>query len=401
MIFFALLFAFVSAALIFLARPLFSKKNLEPENFDEIDYRRQLFKDQLHDLEENTIEDEVSTELKDELGSVFLLEQEQQSEVTPKNKDSDQVVLGFFVGVAFLISVFGACSYWIVGGHDLLGIQGAEELLALDPNQEASAIEDWTKRLTKRVERRQADGKSWYLLGHAHLKVGSYGRASEAFSKSNLFIKDDLNILSYWLQARYLESGKVDPQSREIVEDILQLDPGHVAVREVLGFDALKNGDVHMAIEELSKAISASTSATRQSVLSALVAEARKALPPKTGGVHVSVKHKGAILNESTVFVIARPVGGGMPYAVAKRPALMLPFSVVLDDLVSMQSTRLLSQADSFEVVVRVSQSGTIDRRSNEPFWTSKPLSQKDYISRIAVVVDMSSDGEQSQSVRG
>ena len=400
MIFFILFLGFVSVALFFLVRPLFWQKAIEPESFDERDYRKQLFKDQLHELEENTVENEISAELKDELGSVFLLEQEQQIEVTVKNKGGDQVVRGVFVAVAFLIIVFGVGSYWIVGGNELLEIEGAEELLSLDPNREASAIEGWTKRLTQRVEQSQADGKSWYLLGHAHLKVGAYAKASQAFSRSNSLIKDDLNILSYWLQARYLESGEVDHLSRGIIDDILQLDPGHVAVREVLGLDALKNGEMLTAISELSRAISATTSATRQSVLAALVAEARSALPTKIGGVHVTVKDKGEIPDESTVFVIARPVGGGMPYAVTKRPALMLPFSVVLDDLVSMQSTRLLSQADSFEVVVRASESGTINRGSNELFWGSKPLSKKDYMSRVGVLVEIGGGGKQTQSVK-
>ena len=89
-----------------------------------------------------------------------------------------------------------------------------------------------------------------------------------------------------------------------------------------------------------------------------------------------------------------------MPYAVTKRPALMLPFSVVLDDLVSMQSTRLLSQADSFEVVVRASESGTINRGSNELFWGSKPLSKKDYMSRVGVLVEIGDGGKQTQSVK-
>ena len=389
MIFAFLILAFVLVALIFLARPFVGQNTLESEDFDELSYRRQLFKDQLHELEEKVVENEISSELKDEAGSVFLSEQEQQTEVIGQNKSGDRIILGAFIGVALLIIVFGVSSYWIVGGHGLLEIEGAEELLALDPNQEASAIEDWTRRLTQRVQRNQADGKSWYLLGHAHLKVGAYAEASEAFSRANLLVKGDINVLSYWLQARYLQSGEVDFQSREIIEEILQLDSGHVAVREVLGFNALKNGEISTAITELSKAISASSNATRQRVLAVLVAEARNALPAEVGGVLVALNPKGEIAKESTIFVIARPIGGGMPYAVVKRPAMMLPFSVVLDDLVSMQSTRLLSRAESFEVVVRVSHSGTISGRSDKPAWISKQLSGADYGERVELSAKM------------
>ena len=58
------------------------------------------------------------------------------------------------------------------------------------------------------------------------------------------------------------------------------------------------------------------------------------------------------------VFVVARPIGGGMPYAVVRRPSWLLPFSVSLDDLVSMSPDRPLSQADGFEILVRLSASG-------------------------------------------
>ena len=393
MIFFVLIFAFVSAALIFLAIPLFRQNALESEGFDELDYRKQLFKDQLSELEENVIENEISSELKDELGSIFLSEQEQKNEVADENKSGDRVILSGFVGVAFLMALFGACSYWVVGGHNLIEIKGAEQLLALDPEQEKLALEDWTKRLVQRVERREGDGKSWYLLGHAHLKVGSYGKASDAFSQANRLIRSDLNVLSYWLQARYLESGEVDSKSQEIIKDILELDPGHVAAREVLGFSALKNGEMLTAISELSKAISASTNSIRQRVLAALVAEARNKLSADIGGVFITINSKNKIPDKSTIFVIARPVGGGMPYAVVKRPALMIPFSVVLDDLVSMQSARLLSLAESFEVVIRVSRSGAISGRTDNPAWVSEQLSGAAYGERITIVAEIDGAG--------
>ena len=76
-----------------------------------------------------------------------------------------------------------------------------------------------------------------------------------------------------------------------------------------------------------------------------------------------------------TVFVVARPVGGGMPYAVARRPSWLLPFAVVLDDLVSMSPDRPMSQAKTIEIIVRLSATGTAEDAPSDWRWLSEPIS--------------------------
>ena len=49
------------------------------------------------------MENEISSELKDELGSIFLSEQEQKNEVADENKSGDRVILSCFVGVALFV----------------------------------------------------------------------------------------------------------------------------------------------------------------------------------------------------------------------------------------------------------------------------------------------------------
>ena len=44
-----------------------------------------------------------------------------------------------------------------------------------------------------------------------------------------------------------------------------------------------------------------------------------------------------------------------MPHAVARRPSWLLPFAVVIDDLVSMSPDRPMSQAETIEIFVRLS----------------------------------------------
>jgi hypothetical protein len=54
----------------------------------------------------------------------------------------------------------------------------------------------------------------------------------------------------------------------------------------------------------------------------------------------------------------------------------LLPFSVNLDDLVSMSPDRPLSQAGDFEVLVRLSASGLAQAEAGDWRWLSEPLTQ-------------------------
>ena len=376
---------FVLVVMLLLFKPWFWGSKMVPTDVDLIGHRKQLLKEQVLEAEENSREDFVSSELKDELGLIYLLEEEQQTKKVSPNSLGDGGVFQVFLGIAFALILVASLSYWTVGGQDVLEVVGAEELLGLDAVKDSVILRGWVGRLTHRVGTDEKDGKSWYLLGHAHLKLGEYQRAAEAFSNSNLWIARDINVLSYWLQARYLQFGSLDAKSLGIIETILEIDGGHVAAREVLGVDALRKGDAVSAVSELSKAISSSDNPTRQSVLATLVAEARKTFEGNASGIYVTTKAKSEVPLDSTIFIVARPVGGGMPYAVVKRPARMLPFKVVLDDLVSMQSARALSSAESFEVVVRVSDSGRIGGSDERPAWISDPLSKTDYIKNIEI----------------
>ena len=77
----------------------------------------------------------------------------------------------------------------------------------------------------------------------------------------------------------------------------------------------------------------------------------------------------------ATLFVIARPAGGGMPYAVVRRAAAPLPVAVRLDDAVSMNPALPLSAAGEVEVVVRISLTGAAAPHPGDWEWRSGPLS--------------------------
>ena len=384
MIFF-IFFLLGLVSVVFVTKPYFSCPAEENQEFDERSLRERVYQDRISELRhERLILDSVESvesveSIENELGLVYLSENQDRKSM-PREAPN---ILGrssmFFLLVPFFVLALAGVAYIQVGGFELLKVRGAEELLSFDPERDKAKIEEWIVRLSTNVIREPTESNTWYLLGHAYLKVGRYKLANGAFEEAHELFENNLNILSYWLQSRYLDSGTLDQRSRDIINKIGEIDPGHLAVREILGLDALKQGNTAIAITEFNKAISASNNVSHQISLAAVVGEARKRRGKINDGIRVGVKSDSGVPANSTVFVIARPVGGGMPYAVVKRPNQMLPFSVMVDDLVSMQAGRLLSEAESFEIAVRISQSGMAAPSKGDWLWVSRELTSQDY----------------------
>ena len=102
--------------------------------------------------------------------------------------------------------------------------------------------------------------------------------------------------------------------------------------------------------------------------------EARTQLGDLTPSLDVAVAVEGVLPHGSILFVIARPLGGGMPFAVVRRPAVDLPQTIRLDDAVSMNPAQALSLAKEVEVVVRVSLSGSPMSQPGDWEWHSQPI---------------------------
>ena len=107
----------------------------------------------------------------------------------------------------------------------------------------------------------------------------------------------------------------------------------------------------------------------------------------------MTIKGLDSVPAERTLFVIARPPGGGMPYAVVRRPGPDFPAQVRLDDLVSMNPAAPLSSAPAVEVIVRASVTGTARRSPDDWQWSSKTLSFADGQRQHSLVAELSPPG--------
>ena len=335
---------------------------------------RDVYRNRLVELERETEDSTLRAEIETELGAVLLTE-----EVRAQDSDAGEDVTdrGHKTGVwlmAMLIPVCAVVLYTAVADPGLEEIRGAEEVLTLAV-EDGVALESWALRLHQRTSAAADDSKSWYLLGHTYLKLGRYAEAAEAFATTLQLAGDDINVQVYWLQARYMAAqGVLDEVSRNLAAKVLEQQPSMSVVLEMLAVDAFRSGDAEKSISLLNRAVAGSSDIRQQASFAMAISQVRKSLAEPPPGVTVAVTSTDEVPAHATVFVIARPPGGGMPYAVVKRPAFLVPFEVHLDDLVSMSAARKLSDAQEYEVIVRLSPSGAAMAHPGDWQWQSPIL---------------------------
>ena len=143
-------------------------------------------------------------------------------------------------------------------------IQGAEVVLTLDETTQSDRLGSWRGRLQERLNRNPEDAKSWYLLGHAALKLSDANAAAQAFAKTDALVENDVSVKFYWLQARLMaNNGQLDNVSEGLANQLLSMDPNNSPVLELLSVTMMQRGDLHQAIRYMNRAITASGNVDR------------------------------------------------------------------------------------------------------------------------------------------
>ena len=370
--------ALASLALAFMVVPLLAARTTDAVNWRAIGAHRHWYKQRLHELDQEVVDSEAREALRQELAAVVLAEDDHAA--AGQDTKIKTIARGWTLLASGAALVLSAVVYYSQGDAGSSLIQGAEVVLTLDESQQGEELRAWQQRLQDRVANAPDDAKSWYLLGHTLLKLGDLLNAVQAFATTDTLVGQDVSVKTYWLQARLLaNNGVLDEASEAIANDILTLEPNNGPVLELLSVAMMQRGDLPQAIKFMNRALTASVSVERQIGLAGAMRVLRGRMQSDSPHVEVTISAQEPSDSDATIFVVARPPGGGMPYAAVRRPAAMLPFTVLLDDLVSMSEQRVLSAAEEFEVVVRLSRSGTAQAQSDDWVWRSGTLTLQDY----------------------
>ena len=357
---------------------------------------RAWYEERLQAVEQDVLDEEDKTQLAEELAAVLLAEYPQVNDNTADANEAASEIPGgeskhhhlpstlrkpanilLFSGALLVALALGV--YTQLGSYGASKIQGAQVVLALSPENDSAELQSWQIVLNAWLADQPDDAPSWYLLGHAHLKLGEFSQAERAFGQAHVFAESDVLVKLYWLQSRYLsKQGALDALSKQLAEEILVVNPNNQQVLEMLAVAAIAEGDAAAAITMLNRTLNtvAQRDRVRATVDAIAALRTSNVLLTNAHALQVAVNVADGVKANphDTVFVVARPVGGGMPYAVVRRPSWLLPFSVTLDDLVSMSPARPISQADTVEVLVRLSATGTAEANPNDWRWLSEPI---------------------------
>lgn len=345
---------------------------------------RALYQQRLQELDAELalglLNESAHAEAVSELGLALLEDQGSQSRpLEMPTAIAPSLGRAWQLGFALLFCVGVAGLYLGIGEPQADALSATSGILQqrdVDPVQ----LTAWQRTLEQRVATKPDDQQSWYLLGHVHLRAQAFEPAAQAFAQAHRVAlaqgqASDVNLDLYWLQARYLAArGQLDEGSQKIVKRVLEKAPNHPFILEILAMDAFRLGDYKQAVSVLNRALSGRLSPPQRATLQVGLEQARERLGSQGPGVDIRIEGLAAAPAQATLFVIARPVGGGMPFAVVRRPGPDFPSAVRLDDAVSMNPANPLSNAGQFEVLVRLSRSGGVQARPEDWQWQSEPI---------------------------
>ena len=340
---------------------------------------------------ENDLDEASRNELEQELSLVTLEASREQRPVRElaqaPSKSKRKKLLSF---VCLAVGLSAGAIYGLTGNHDLVSLGNADDVLVLSAEEDRAELESHFTKLQSRVENEPGDSKSAYLLGHAALKLEDYETASSAFASADRISQDDKNVKFFLLQAKLLEKeGVFDGEIEKISQELLLIASNDSTILKSLGILFIQSGQVEKAISALSILANIELDPGRQPKLLESIAILRSELASKGPSVTVNVTLDSQMSEDKWIFVIARPPGGGMPYAVARRPASISPLSVVLDDFVVMTANRKLSSASSFEIAVFMSVTGAVSDRMGEWSWVSGEISKEAVTDGLVLEVDL------------
>ena len=282
---------------------------------------------------------------------------------------------GLFGGAALVLVAGSLGLYALLGQPKADALLATAEILQL-PTAEVDGgerLRALTARVRARVDEDPEDAGSLYLLGIGELKLGAYEPAAAAFAQASTLVGEDLNLDLFWLQARFFaDGGKLSEQTNAIAQRVLARAPNQPLVLELLSIAALQEQRFDAAVGLLNRALAGSLSVARRQSLSRGFEAARQSLGVQGPAIDVVIELNQTPPTDAVLFVIARPVGGGIPYAVVRRPAIAIPERVRLDDAVSMNPANPLSAGGEVEVVVRLSLSGEARAAAGDWEWRSE-----------------------------
>lgn len=283
--------------------------------------------------------------------------------------------------------------YSRVGSPDIPSAGAQSDML---PDME-SAIASLQQRLLDNPE----DVNGWNMLARSHMTMQRFGDAVAAYERV-MELEDGQNaqtMVDLALAILSRDGTSIEGRTSSLIESALALEPNNPAALFYSGIASANRGDTEMAANRWEMLLGLNPPAEIRSILEQRVAEWRgvpiESIEPPvvaagpsapaasgeaptadpdavvTARIALSDSALSALTADANVFVIARdPAQPSPPIAVSRVRLSELPAVVSLGDAQSMVAGRALSGYEEFELLARVSLSGSPAATSGDWFGT-------------------------------
>ena len=161
---------------------------------------RALYRQRLDELDDETrsglLEASERQAMEAELGRSLLSDFDDEEPAAKNSRSWAWLVAGLAAPLA------AVALYLSIGEPDAPMLSGASHVLRLDPAEDRIELDRWRALLGHRVQRREDDAGSWFLLGRIYLADEDYAAAAAAFERAHALAGEDPAVDFHWLQAR-------------------------------------------------------------------------------------------------------------------------------------------------------------------------------------------------------
>ncbi len=351
----------IAWAVWFLKRPLADNGvDLEQSN---IDIGKQKKLELQADLAQGLIDKEQFEQALEEISNTLALELKQADSKTLTKSNANI----WIVVVVVLLPIFTISVYQNLSNYTPTSKSAPIDLPPLTLDQSVVKIEQHLKENPQ-------DVKAWKMLGLSYFELNKIEESLKAYEKAYQIDPSDPRLLVEYASALIsANDDQFTPKPMELIKKALEIEPNAPDALYLAGMFAVSVQDFNLAKTLWNKALSAlpEQSVDRQALVSILAELSRVESGDISNTVTVNVVISDEILASRSaddyLMIYAKAAQGRpMPIAIQKLPIKAFNGQIVLSDMNSIMSDKLLSQHDKAIVVVRISATGGAMKQADD-----------------------------------
>ena len=317
-----------------------------------------------NDLEQGLIDQEQFDQALEDISSTLALELNQAH-----TKISNQSNVNIWAGVVIvLLPVFAISVYYNLSNFTPVS------QAAVSADSQPLSLEQSAAKIKQHLDDNPGDFEAWKMLGITYFELGKVKLSLDAYEQAYQINSQDPRLLVEYASAMIsANDDQFVGRPVKFIKQALELDPNAPDALYLAGMFAASVQDFELAKALWNKALNAlpEQSSDRQALVSILQELSRVESGNISNTVTVKVEISDKILAarsaDDYLMIYAKATQGRpMPIAIQKLPIKAFTGQIVLSDMNSVMSEKLLSQYDEALVVVRISTTGSAMKQADD-----------------------------------